>query len=138
MGRFSGTAVIERVYDDCKKFIVMKNLIYTSDDGRMFVMKKGWITDGASFPSRLLGCPYAGCYIEPALLHDMLYNSQIVTRSEADALMLEAMRSNGVGWYTRTKIYIGIRSGGWTAWNKVAETRRMYFKGFVSVVEKLA
>lgn len=95
----------------------------------------GFITDFASIPRALWAVlPPVGNYGKAAVVHDWLYQMRIITvlwpdpatavgsrlcnRGEADHTLLEAMQVLGVGWFTRSTIYAGVRSGGWHSWNK--------------------
>lgn len=56
-----------------------------------------------------------------AVLHDYLYridSKPVVTRSQADSIFLEAMKSTGKSFWLRWPMYLGVRSGGWTAYHK--------------------
>jgi hypothetical protein len=56
-----------------------------------------------------------------AVLHDYLYRRDsipVVTRSEADALFLEAMSSTGKSWYIRYAMYWGVRLGGGSSYHQ--------------------
>lgn len=83
----------------------------------------GMVTDLASTP-RLLWplLPPTGSYAPAAILHDYLYlrgtlNGEPITRARADRIFLDAMKALGVGWLTRRIVYLGVRIGGWAAWN---------------------
>lgn len=127
-GYFSGKALIDHHPLNCKLFYVKREIKYYADDGRIFTVKPGWLTDGASFPTRLLGCPFAGCYLESAILHDLLYRTQTITRFDADNLFLESANYSNVQVYTKSKMYLGVRVGGWNAWRKNKSTIKDYTK----------
>lgn len=92
---------------------------YRSDlAGRMFTVPIGFFTDFASVPR--IGIIYAmlgDCAHQPAVVHDWLYYSALVTRELADKVLLEAMGVIGLPWWRRWPIYAGVRAGGWYAWN---------------------
>lgn len=94
----------------------------------------GFITDFASIPRALWRVlPPTGKYGKAAVIHDWLYQKRIVTvlwpttdtavstrlveRGEADHILLEGMQALEVGWFTRSTIYSGVRTGGWYAWS---------------------
>lgn len=54
---------------------------------------------------------------EPAVIHDWLYYIGIYGRAKSDSVLLEAMKANDVSAFKRWQIYIGVRVGGWLAWN---------------------
>jgi hypothetical protein len=56
-----------------------------------------------------------------AVLHDYLYRSDATPpaeRSQADDVFLEAMKERGKGIFVRYAMWLGVRSGGWTAYHK--------------------
>lgn len=63
--------------------------------------------------------------VKAAIIHDALYfygvtapGGRQVTRAEADRVMLEAMKVEGVPRRWRWPIYAGVRLGGWMGWNR--------------------
>jgi hypothetical protein len=80
------------------------------------VVPKGFVTDFASIPRFLwaiVGGPADGKYRLAAVIHDFLYRTHgLATRPQCDSVLLEAMQVCGVGWWTRTQIYSGVRVGG--------------------------
>ena len=89
-------------------------------------VKEGFIFDGASLPRvtwSLIGCPFIGAYTIPALIHDALYASEIVSRQEADSIFLALLEEYGVSYLKRYSMYWGVRAGGGLVWLKhTAET----------------
>jgi hypothetical protein len=72
----------------------------------------GFETDFASVPQLFWNIlPPCGSYGKAAVIHDAIYRTATlpITRAEADAIFLEAMTFLGVGWFTRTIMYIGVR-----------------------------
>ena len=58
-----------------------------------------------------------------ACLHDWLYfngrvGSEPITRKEADLVMLDCMKAEGVPAHQRWFLYQGVRLGGWRPWNR--------------------
>lgn len=92
---------------------------YESDiAGKTFVVPIGFYTDFASVPR--IGIIYAALgdtAHEPAVVHDWLYYSAMVSRDVADKVLLEAMVVFGIPAWRRWPIYWGVRLGGWYAWN---------------------
>ena len=92
----------------------------------------GFVTDFTSVPIGLRNIvPTTGRHGKAAVVHDFLYRcrqvtvmdldgstSRLVTRKEADEIMLEAMTVLGVRWSLRQTIYLGLRAGGWVTWNR--------------------
>ncbi len=92
---------------------------YKSDLAGLITVPVSFYTDFASVPR--LGVIYAmlgDCAHEPAVVHDWIYYSAIVTREIADAVLMEAMNVIGIPWWRRYPIYWGVRIGGWAAWDK--------------------
>ncbi len=92
---------------------------YRSDaDGRTFTVPTGFFTDFASVPR--IGIIYAmlgDTAHEPAVIHDWIYYGAFVPRQDADSILFEAMGVIGLPWWKRWPIYMGVRAGGWYAWN---------------------
>jgi hypothetical protein len=88
--------------------------------GWRICIPKGFITDFASIPRALwgvVGGPADGKYRKAAVVHDGLYRTLgLVTRPQADAVLLEAMKVSGCSWWERTVIYSGVRVGGSTSY----------------------
>lgn len=84
---------------------------------RTIEVSAGFITDGASVPRVFwnLFSP-TGSYLGAAVIHDFLYATKPVSRKEADAIFLEAMKAAGVGFVSRWIVYSAVRAGGWAAW----------------------
>jgi hypothetical protein len=88
--------------------------------GKRYSINKGFIFDSASVPwlaKMTIGSGFRPEYITEAAKHDRNYRIQDISRKEADLLFLEGLKLNGVSWYTRYKMYYGVRVGGWAAWN---------------------
>lgn len=95
-------------------------LFYYSDIlKRELVVPKGFITDLASIPIGVRELiPKSGRYDRAAVIHDFLYQFNGCTRSEADAVLNEAMGALEVNDFRKRLIYAGVRVGGWHSWNK--------------------
>ena len=77
------------------------------------------LTDLGSIPQILQGIfPKDGKAMFAYILHDCLYQSGILTRSQSDDVLEEAMETLGVTWWRRKSVREGIRVGGWKAWNE--------------------
>lgn len=81
--------------------------------------------------TRLLVVVYAwlkGRMRHAAALHDHLYRHGVwsgveISRREADLLMWDAMRAEGVALRHAIPLYIGVRAGGWWSWHKHRRAR---------------
>lgn len=114
-----------RALDDGRNWLVLEDFYYDTDVScgstpssvtHRLKVQAGFITDFASIPRPLwglVGGPADGKYRKAAVLHDWLYRTpHIATRSQADQVLLEAMRVSGCSWFQRTVIYSGVRIGG--------------------------
>lgn len=83
------------------------------------VVPVGFVTDFASIPRlfRLL-IPKLGRYNKAAVLHDHAYQTQTMSRKQADNLFRDAMIDLGVAKWKYTLMYWGVRLGSWIAWRK--------------------
>ena len=113
-----------RVHGDGRRFTLLEEIFYVTSDGYTIVASAGRTTDLASIPRLLWAIiPFSGRYDYAAILHDQLYGehrevSIRFNRKQADNIMLEVMTASGVPWGQKWLIYIGVRLGGWMAWNK--------------------
>lgn len=120
MGRFClpDKLIVEDQDGDTWKLI--SPLCYHSEVAqKVITAEKGFVTDLASIPRGLWNIiPRTGKYDRAAVIHDVLYKNNGVTRKIADDVLYEAMVTCGVGAFQRRLIYWGVRSGGWVPWNK--------------------
>ena len=110
----------------CEIFLDGKNTkIRTLEDisfnihGIIYTVPAGFVSDGCSLPRffwRLIGNPLQADWIEEAVLHDWLYKFQPVSRREADKIFFMVL-NKPILRIRRYLIYIGLRLGGWIAWN---------------------
>lgn len=81
-------------------------------------VQKGFQTDFASIPRGLWNIlPKLDRHLLAAVLHDYLYKTALVSRPEADAIFLDAMRDLGVPGWKRWAMYLAVRLFGRAAWN---------------------
>jgi len=97
-----------------------------------FDMNEGFVFDGGSIPRAawFVDAP-AGDGAQAYCLHDALYKSHLVTRLEADRLMLEGLKELGLNWVRRSVIYRAVRMFGWLAWRRSdpeIASARLYIK----------
>lgn len=82
----------------------------------------GFETDLASVPRLpFIYALWGGRAHREGILHDALYRSDFVpgvSRSIADDVFLEAMKTRGKPWHIRYPMWAGVRAGGWTAYHK--------------------
>lgn len=114
---FLGRAHLAEIDDDGRLFELTEPLVYVGKLGE-FTVPVGFVTDFASIPRvfwPIVG-PY-GRHTRAAILHDWLYQSKIVSRSEADAIFRRAMKELGVEDWKRWGMWLALRTFGWWAWN---------------------
>jgi hypothetical protein len=99
---------------------ILQPLVYMSDLARnTFVVPEGFVTDFASVPRLPLMFLLAGNEAhEAAVVHDFAYSRQEMTRSQADALFEEAAIASGEPEWRARLMWLGVRAGGWVAWNR--------------------
>lgn len=117
MSTFHSHPVVREV--DGSRWEVVEPLVYDSDLlGLTVIVPAGFITDFYSIP-RWLPLAYAllsGERKGPALVHDFGYQTHMWGRATTDSLLLEAMRASSVPSWKAWPIYLGVRAGGFVAW----------------------
>ncbi len=107
---------------------LLEYLYFTSRSGRRFRGRIGAKSDGASTPRVIwVKFPPFGPYWLPAVLHDCGYNGELeewldgqwkrvmLSKSENDGLILEAMEDQGCPEIDRLEIYEAVKNFGNTA-----------------------
>lgn len=111
-----------RANDDGLTFTLLTEFDYEIGQlgsGRIIRVPCGFITDFASVPRIFWNIlPPWGRYGKAAVLHDWNYKRQEFTRAFCDDILDESMQALGVNWMTRHIIWLGVRTGGWVAWNQ--------------------
>ena len=114
---------------------LIEPLVY--NNGRFILkVKPKFDFDGASIPKALwgiIGSPMTGGYQRSACLHDALYASEYFDRKQCDDLFLEAMESDGVGYFKRYAMYWAVIAAGWIVWNKHTKSEVDLYKSFVEL-----
>ena len=97
-------------------------------DGKLYRVEvlPGYQTDGASVPRiawTLIGHPMQQPLLGPALVHDILYSSQLTrNHSTADEIFLYLMRKTGsISWVKRNTVWSQVRLWGWIVWSRHTE-----------------
>jgi len=95
-------------------------LTYFSDKKKcVIVVPKNFKTDLGSIPLVLQNIfPKDGKATFGYILHDYLYQTGIYNRTDSDDILKEAMESLDVAKWRQNSVRIGLRLGGWVAWNK--------------------
>ena len=84
----------------------------------------GFYTDFASVPRifwRIL--PPWDRYTPAAIVHDYRYYTNGLTRKQADAEFYRNARDLSTPLWQAVMLYLGVRIGGWVAWNKYRRDR---------------
>ena len=119
MSKFLEPLKVELI-DDSYNWRVLEPFDYDIGEvgGEKIVVPMGTITDFGSVPRLFWNIiPPIGPATRGFVLHDYLYQIQTYTRSKSDSILLEALGVLGIKWFKRWSIYLGVRSGGWLAWN---------------------
>ena len=111
-------------------WITLGELKYLTDMGEVITVPTGFCSDLASIPVGFRNIiNQNGRHRRAAILHDYLYSkrgkitidkgwvSDITvefSRKEQDQIFLEAMKIDGVGFFTRRAMYSAVRMFGWT------------------------
>ena len=116
-------------------FILLEDVMVESLDYKITV-KKEFDFDGASIPQALwsvYGNPLTDKYKIAALVHDVLYASQIVSRELSDKIFLDLMKQHKVGYIKRQTMYYAVRSAGWYSWKQLTKEDLEKYKEYVNV-----
>lgn len=91
--------------------------------GRSFVIPAGFESDGASVPRffwRIVCPPTDPQAVRAGVAHDWIYRTQPEgwTREEADKMFYDLLVEDGMLRCRARLAYLGVRIGGWRAWNE--------------------
>lgn len=115
------TPLVVTPEDDGRMWRLVEPFDYVEGDlatGRKIEVPKDFVTDFASIPRVFWDLlPPWGRYGKAAVLHDFLYSTALFERSHCDRIFLEAMEVLDVPLLTRRAIFLGVRVGGWVAWD---------------------
>lgn len=85
--------------------------------GYTILVPPNFQTDYGSVPRAFWNIiPPQGILSGAYILHDWLYATKLVSRSQADWIFLGAIKELGSSWVKRNTIYSLVRSCGWSAW----------------------
>ena len=120
-----------------QSYEVVEPLVYETKDTTLTIqVNPKFDFDGASVPQALWSfglSPMTGGYQRSACLHDALYACEYYPRDVCDALFLEAMESEGVGYIKRYAMYNAVRAFGWLVWKEHKKDEVDYYKRFITV-----
>jgi len=104
------------------RIVLEKDLIYLDCRSKeTFVIQAGFVCDGCSLPQFLwsvLGHPFSYPVRMAAILHDFLYRGNVVKRKVADQMFYDALVETGMDDNKAQVFYLGVRSGGASAYKK--------------------
>ena len=121
MGKFIGTLELTPL-DDGINWRLDDDFSYVTDAGEIVTAPKDTITDLASTPRVIWNVyPPFGRYIGAAVIHDTLYTVQKFPKAKCDAIFFEAMKAEGVSWFTRETLFEAVRLFGIAAWDRHAK-----------------
>ena len=118
MARFLDPLIVEEISDSI--FQLKADFRYQSDLVEEIILSPcGFFTDYASVPrwTPIIYSMLGDTAHAPAVTHDTLYYFGKTTREMADNIFLEAMGVIGISYFKRHLMWLGVRSGGWVAWN---------------------
>ena len=109
-------------YIDGRRWCLSRDLAFRRADGTTVRAQRGFVTDFASIPRffwRVLppvGDGAGAEYGPAAVIHDALYQSNSLPRSECDAVFNEAMLALSVTTWRRWALYYAVRVFGGRAY----------------------
>ena len=104
---------------DGRTWIIVSPFSYEVREGETIIVPSGFKTDFASVPRPFWWIiPQWGKYGSAAVVHDLLYQTGIRKRKEADTIFLQAMKESNVGWLTRYIMYWAVRAFGYFAYRR--------------------
>lgn len=132
--------LVDGVWDG-SNYVLVKDWHITFKNKRItleITIKAGFITDGGSIPwwYRWRLSP-TGKFLVAFLVHDILYASEYLSRSEADWILLEMIDELGGYWGIRNLVWMAVRAGGNGVWKahtpeSIGNARRLvrgYYNG---------
>lgn len=133
---FKGNTDLRRI--NAHTYELLSSLTFENDDIKITV-KKGYKTDGASIPRAfytIVGCPLMGLYVGSAIIHDALYDSQLLSKEESDALFLQMLADNGVSKLKQKLMYWAVKYLGNSYWKNVKPEAIEESRNLVSIKRK--
>lgn len=108
------------------------------------VVKRGFLTDGASIPKfawGAIGHPFSG-FLEAAVVHDMLYGTKRIfvdgeevdiTQADADAVFYRVLLDLGCSKLKARTMYTSLRMFGRSAWKSKEEYDEIFVPLMVDI-----
>lgn len=109
-----------RVIDDKHDQLTSEFRYFSKLLGYEIVVPAGFITDYASVPKLpLVFLCFGDTAKLPAVIHDWIYQTHMVSREMADKIFLEAMGTlDYIPEWKHQPMYLAVRGFGWRAWGK--------------------
>ena len=98
---------------------LLASLVWQDPDGDMFVVPRGYVSDGASVPKvlwSLSGGPFDEAYVRAAILHDWQCERRVQTSDQVHERFYRGMRADNVSWLVARSFYrvVLVRGPQWT------------------------
>jgi hypothetical protein len=103
--------------DNGRRMELLAPLEYTDDD-RTVVVLTGFVTDFNSIPRGLWNIFPPWQFPQAGVVHDFLYQTGGVSRSEADAVHQRILKELGCPWIKRRAAHLALRACGWAVWRR--------------------
>jgi hypothetical protein len=121
MSEFLDELDVRLINDESNLWVINSVFRYKSDllGGAIITVPIGFRTNFASVPRLPLAyLLFGGVANKAAVVHDYLYSTGKISRSKADAVLKEASKVSGVGWFRRQAMWLGVRAGGSSHYGK--------------------
>jgi hypothetical protein len=119
---------------NAKQFMLLEPIIYFEANGEyVTIVLPGVLHDYAS--KAFLKA--TGKFSTPAIIHDSLYGSHIVSRETADEIFYNAMLSTGTAKYRALSYWAVVRAvGGLAAYNSIDEESQIKARKFIHRIKR--
>ena len=131
---FLSELIVKKMGD--KRWELVEELRYQPLQGRLIVVPIGFQTNFASVPRIPIAFLLAGDTAQKsATVHDYLYSGIEggFSRKRADAILLQAMKEEGLWWWRRSLMWFGVRLFGSFFFEKPKKWNKNAFEKFIDV-----
>jgi hypothetical protein len=114
-GHYVGSLVVTMTHTDGVHMVLTQPFEFVDDDGTLWPVPKGAMTDGASIPKvfwSVIGGPFEGLYREAAVIHDYYCDRRTRKWEDVDRVFYDAMLVSGVDPIKAKVMYAAVRWGG--------------------------
>lgn len=124
MNKLADPIIVTPVEGSDREWTLIASIRYKTSFGQWRV-PRGFVTDFASIPKFIWSLyPPHGQYTRAAIIHDYLYQDQLVARKIADQVFKEQMQNDGVSWFTRNVFYLAVRTFGGPIYEDTGEGKK--------------